>query len=211
MKVTVISTKKKIVDYKTVKLIVGKFTVTEEYENGVMIDQKWSIKGGFKTTHPTAYEPDRLRFSYYEDLSFLDYQKPINVADCDVFETKPSFITNWNNFKGLSHVFCFWLSMDGYIYNINKKTPMPMWRYQDYIGGLTSKYYRNLPELLEEISKADYIKNAKIIKIPYYSGGGEAIGFEYKTSKKLMSYSTNAALNKFEKIIKKYRKPSRDI
>ena len=35
--------------------------------------------------------------------------------------------------------------------------------------------------------------------------------YKEQTSKKLMSYSTNAALNKFEKIIKKYRKPSRDI
>ena len=69
MQVKVKSERTKRTEYKTVKLEVGKFIVTDSYTDGKLTDQAWSIKGGFKATHPTAYEPKHLQFSYYEDIS----------------------------------------------------------------------------------------------------------------------------------------------
>ena len=80
MKTTVLSDRTKTVKYRTVKLKVGKFTVTERYENGKLKAQEWSLEGGFQQIHKNAYEPNRLRFAYYEDNSFLESEGTWCVA-----------------------------------------------------------------------------------------------------------------------------------
>lgn len=204
MKIATISDKTKTVKYRTVKLKVGRFVVTDSYTGDELVKQEWSIKGGFKTTHKNAYDHKDLRFGYYEDTNFLN--------DLDVFGDywdtipAPTLITDWDEFNGFDHVLCIWLGMDGNIYRIDRATPIPVWRYQDYIGGFTSKEYKNLPELKRLLESLSFTRNVHIMKIPHYNGGGKAVEFEYKYHTKIMDYSYNITQLQVRKIAAKFKK-----
>jgi len=209
MKTLTVSDKTKVVEYRTVKLKIGKFRVTESYTDGELTDQEWSVTGGFKNTHKQAYEPKTLKFHYYEDISFLNSEHLSNTDEYHKNVPWPELITDWDTFKGFDHVLCIWIGMDGNIYRIDRATPIRVWRYQDYIGGFSSDRYHHLPELKAELEALDFIRNAKIVNIPHWNGGGTAVEFEYKTYvplfKNCLITNPHAA-----KIAKKFKRPDAD-
>lgn len=206
MKTTVVTDKTKVTEYRTVKLKVGKFTVTEGYTDGELANQVWSIVGGFKNTHKIAYEPKHLSFVYYDDISFLD--SDMNAHDRDYYKIVPesTLITDWNDFKGFNHVLCLWIGMDGNMYRIDRATPIAVWRSQDYIGGFSEKYYRDLPELQKELDALEFVRSTEIMQIPYYNGGGQAIEFEYKLPVRVWNTQHKITNPLIAKIAKKYKK-----
>ena len=71
--------------------------------------------------------------------------------------------------------------MDGNVYSLGETPIIPFWRHKHYVGSFTIKYF-NLKEVLEELNKLDFIRNAEIIDIPYYNVDGgidKAIEFDY--------------------------------
>lgn len=178
----IISRKSTTVTYETVKVAYDKFTITESYTDDKLVGQAWSVKGGFKTTHPSAYEPKRMHFDYYEDIGFLNSEKN---SDCGGEFYKdvpaPTFV-DWDNFKGLSHVLCDHLGMDGNIYRVDKPNPLKLWRHQDYIGGFCNRDY-DLNQVVVALKRRTWIRNIEIVDIPYYNrdeGRTKAVEFDYK-------------------------------
>jgi hypothetical protein len=210
MRTLVVSDKTKVVRYRTVKLKVGKFTVIESYTDGELTAQDWSVVGGFKNTHKKAYEPKRLYFQYYEDISFLDSDLLSNTQAYYDVVPKPILVTDWDNFKGLNHVICNWTGMDSNIYRIDRATPISTWRYQDYIGGFSGNRYHILRELKEELETLHFIRNVVIVDIPHYNGGGKAVEFEYKTSVRMFDSCSQISNTEVAKIAKKYRRKEYD-
>ena len=201
MKVETISDRTKIVRNRTVKLQVGKFTVTEKYQNGKLINQTW---GGYEDVHKGVIERGSMRFAYYDDISFLGsddlIENPQQVP-------KPTLVHDWDEFKGFKHVMCLWMSMDGNIYRINSKTPIAVWRSQCWIGGFTSEYYHSLEELAETINKLPFIRNAKVIDVPQYDDDDprRAVEFEYKYPTRIMEHSVAIDHGTLRKVTKKFR------
>ena len=210
MKPKILSDKTKVVEYRTVKLKLGKFKVTEGYTDGKLTTQEWSVVGGFKNTHRKAYEPQRLNFQYYEDISILDSDHLSNTDAYYKEMPKPVLIEDWNIFRGFDHVLCFWNNMDGNIYRIDRATPISTWRYQDYIGGFSGNRYHVLLELKEELETLDFIRNDVIVDIPHYNGGGKAVEFEYKTTVRMFDSASQISNAEVAKIGKKYRRKDYD-
>ena len=209
MRTLVVSDKTKVVEYRTVKLKIGKFLITESYTDGELTTQKWSVTGGFKNTHKQAYEPKRLNFQYYEDISFLDSEHLSNTDAYYESVPDPVLVTDWDTFRGFDHVLCIWIGMDGNIYRIDRATPISVWRYQDYIGGFSSDRYHHLYEFREELESLNFIRNAKIVDIPHYNGGGTAIELEYKTTLSLI-HNCQITNSHVAKIAKKFKRPDAD-
>ena len=207
MKATVLSNKTKTVVYRTEKLKVGKFTVTNGYTDEVLVSQNWSIKGGFKNTHKSVHDPKSLHFHYYDDISFLDSDEPTGYTDWYKIIPKNTLVEDWDTFKGLDHVLCIWVSMDGNIYRIDRATPIPTWRHQDYTGGFQGDRYRKLSELAEELKAIDFIRNVEIIDVPYYNGGGKAVEFDYKLPVRVFDTACRVNNPLVRKIANKYLKP----
>ena len=210
MKITTISDKTKTTEYRTVKLkLDGGVTVTEGYVDGKLASQVWGMVGGFKKLYKKVYEANNMFFQYYEDISWLDSELTINMSDSRWYDEQPEpvLITDWDTFKGFDHVICDRTGYEGNIYSLGKVTPIPMWRRQDYIGGFTSEMYRNLPELQNELAALPFIRNAEMMDIPYYNGGGRAIEFEYKLPVRVWDSGWNIENPQVAKIAKKYLKP----
>lgn len=182
-KPSLLSTKENTVIYKEVKLTYGKdFIITEHYENDVLKDQYWTTKIGLEKSHPTMYRPDLAKFYYYEDISFLDSEKCINLESSLGNLPKATLIKDWSDFKGLNHVLLSWVGMDGNVYRIDETEPIPLWREQDYISGITNENY-DLNEAKKIIKKLSWVRNVKIRAIPYYNCSrncDEFLGFDYK-------------------------------
>jgi hypothetical protein len=206
MRTLVVSDKVKAVEYRTIKLKLGKFVVTESYTDGKLTAQDWSVAGGFKNTHKKAYTPNDLYFQYYEDISFLDSEYVCGTEEYYDELPNPTLITDWDNFRGFNHVLCLWISMDGNIYRIDRTTPISMWRYQDYIGGFTGDKYQPLPKLKKELETLDFIRNVKIIDIPSYNGGGKAIELEYKATVNIFDTAFQISNTKVANIAKKFKR-----
>lgn len=183
MKPKVISDKTVIIKNRTLKLRVGKFIVKEFYVNDKLSSQEWSVEGGFKTTHPSAYNPQHMYFRYYENIDFLSSDKVFDYKDTITILDASSLVLDWNNFKGLDHVICDYTAIDGNIYKINKPEPIPRWRYQGYIGSFGNDHY-DLEKVKKILESKKWIRNVKIIDVPYYNQTNKynkAIEFEYKT------------------------------
>jgi hypothetical protein len=176
---------------------VDKFIVEELYTNDVLVSQNWSVKGGFETTHPTAYEPKYMKFGYYEDTSFLNSDECSNYLDYYKLIPKPSMILDWNKLESLDNILSISLPMDGNIYRINDPNPIPLWRHEDYIGSFYNDAY-DLDQVVKVLSKKNWIRNIEIIEIPYYNrddnqifavpsrrfGPTHAVEFDYKLPSK---------------------------
>ena len=177
----VLSETKKVVTYKTRILSVDRFKVTESYSDDILVEQSWSVDGGFSTTHPNVYEANHLRFFYYKDISFLNSDFCSNDINFLSEIPSPSLINDWNSLN-LDHVICIYTSIDGNIYRINSPNPVDVWHSQDYIGGLCNDKY-DLPRLLKKLKKTNGIRNANIENIPHYNcedGCTKGIYLEYK-------------------------------
>jgi hypothetical protein len=188
MKVVVKSNRIKTVVYRTKTLSVDKFTVVELYTDDVLIEQKWSVKGGFKQTHPLAYEPKYMRFAFYHDVSFLNSDKCSNFMEFESLIPQPTMVLDWDKFDNLDQILCIYLGMDGNIYRINDPQPIPMWRYFDYIFSFTNEDY-DLDKVVKILEKKKWIRNIKVIEIPYYNKEDDkthAVEFEYKLPSKSM-------------------------
>lgn len=166
---------------RTVVLEVKGFKVTEIYVNGKLSSQRWKSNG-----HKDVYEPSTLYFEYYDDISFLSSD---DVIDYITFYDKipePSLVRDWKKFKGLDHVLCVRLGMDGNIYRIDKETPIAMWRHHDYIGGICNDKY-DLEKAAKVLRKKSWIRSVEIKEIPYYNqeeGHTHAVEFDYKLPSK---------------------------
>lgn len=190
MKIKIQSDRTKTVKYRTVKTIVSdeinhEFIVTDQFKDQKHIDQSWSIKTGWKEIYPNAYEPQYMQFKYYDDISYL---KEANIHTKGFKFPKPSFITDWDSFKGFDHVLCNYIGMDGNVYVLNSSYPIPLWRHFDYISGITNEDY-DLEKAKEIIESMKDIKNVKIIAIPYYNQSEElteGLVFDYKSPSKKM-------------------------
>jgi hypothetical protein len=186
MKIEIKSDKTKTIDYRTRKIKVDKFIVVEQYANDVLTSQTWNIKGGFKITHPEAYESHNLRFAYYENIDFLKSNSCVNYDNFDDEIPDPTLIINWNNFTKLDNVLCDWLGMDGNIYRITDPKPIALWRRQDYISSFSNDEY-DLGVVVKILKKKRWIRNIKIVDIPYYNrynGETNAVEFDYKLPSK---------------------------
>lgn len=185
MNIKVLSDNSETVVYRTRVLNVDKFTVTEKYKDDILTDQIWSVKGGFKKTHQEAYEPSYMHFDYYEDISFLDSEECYFTDKFREQIPNRSFVLDWDLFKkeDLNKVLCIYINMDGNIYRINNPKPVLLWRKQEYIGGFRNDVY-DLEKLFEIFTKISWMRNVKIIDIPYYNvdTATKAIEFEYKSS-----------------------------
>ncbi len=206
MRTVIVSDKVKVVEYRTVKIKLGKFIVTESYTDGELITQNWSIVGGFKNTHKKAYEANDLYFQYYEDISFLDSEYVCGSEEYYDEVPNPTLITDWDNFRGFNHVLCLWIGMDGNIYRIDRTTPISTWRRQDSIGGFSGDGYHHLPEFKKELETLDFIRNVKIIDIPSYNGGGKAIELEYKATDSMFNTALQLSNTKVGNIAKKFKR-----
>lgn len=184
MKPKIISTRKKTTVYKTVKLDLGKYIVTEQYQNDVLKGQEWKTKEGFEKTHPVAYEPKNMYFQYYEDISFLESDDCLDSSMYYKNFPKSKLIEDWDNFKGFNHVLFIGIAWDGNIYRIDKPDPIPFWRHKHYISGICSAEY-DLKKAIKVLEKKKWIRNIEIIDVPYYNAdscGSRAIEFDYKLS-----------------------------
>lgn len=184
MKTTIVSDKTKTIINRTLKLKVGKFIVTESYTNSKLISQEWSIDGGFGKTHRSAYNSKDLYFQYYENIDFLISDICSNTMR--FYNTLPeySLVKDWNEFKGFNHVLSINVGIDGNIYRIDKSTPIEIWRFKDSISSFTNKKY-NLLDVKKDLESKKWIRNVRIVNIPYYNcqdDETEAIEFEYKAS-----------------------------
>jgi len=196
METKVIYTVCKTVEYKSVKLKVCNFTVLSSYTDGKLTSQLWSVKYGFKTTHPNAFEANNMRFAYYEDISFLNSETNSNLIGFYDEIPEPTLIENWAEFKGFDHVLSVRLSMDGNIYKINDPQPVSLWRHQDYLWGFCNNKY-DLNKVESFLKRKSWIRDVKQIEIPYYDSEDDktrAVVFDYKLpsykdfTKKLGSY-----------------------
>ena len=182
MEIRVTSTACKTVEYKIVKLKVGSFTVRSSYTDEKLTSQSWSVRYGFKNTHPNAFEANKMHFAYYEDISFLNSESNSNLISFYDEIPEPTLIENWDEFKGFDHVLCVYLSMDGNIYKINDPKPVPLWRHQDYIGGFCNDKY-DLNKVESFLKRKGWVRNVKQIEIPYYNRDDDttrAVVFDYK-------------------------------
>ena len=182
MRTQIQSDKTNTVEYRKIKLKVGKFTVVESYISGKLVGQDWSVPGGFSSTHPIAYKPKNLYFQYYDDISFLKSEDCCNYQDFYKQIPKHSLITDWSIFSDFSHILCVHLGMDGCIYRIDQKNPIPLWRHKDYIGGFTNRDY-NLKKVVTKLNRKKWIRDIKIVDIPYYNQDHEetkSVEFDYK-------------------------------
>ena len=210
MKTSVLSLTEKVVKYQTVELqLDGNITVIVSYVDGEITAQEWCMDGGFGNFYKKAYQPNTMRFAYYEDCDWLDSELCTNTGDSTWYDEipKPTLITDWDTFKGFDNVICQRVSMDGNLYRLGDRTPIAVWRRQDYIGGFTSKTYRNLSEFQNELASLPFIRNTELLDIPYYNGGGRGLEFEYKLSHKLWSNHWDIVNTQVARIAKKYKKP----
>jgi hypothetical protein len=182
--ITEISTKTKTYTETVKTLKVDQFVVTEVYLNTTLTKQIWSVDGGFNTTHPEAYEPKKLYFSYYDDISFLDSDFVCNSHEFYYTMPESELITDWDKFKGLEHMLCVHLGSDGNIYRINDHVPIPLWRSQGYIGGFHSAEY-DLNLVVDILKSFDFIRNITTVDVPWYNRSYDterAVIFDYKLS-----------------------------
>ena len=203
MKVT--SSKTRTVEYRTDVRSDGQFSCREEFADGELISQHWSVKGGFKKSHPTAYEPTRLHFNYYPDIEWLNTEVNSNQQAIYDILPEPELITDWDEFKGFDHLLCVYLGMDGNIYRINTPDPVPLWRKQDYIGGFREEDYTNIVAMAKELEEVEFIRNVEIIQVPHYNGGGRAIEFDYRLADKLIDFNYVIAVPEVAAIAERYR------
>ena len=169
------------IEHKTVT-IDNCIEVKEKYVDGELQSQEWKTRQGFAQSHPEAYEPELMHFAYYEDISFLESLSCVNYMDYYQEIPEPTFITDWSTFKGLDHVVCIHLGMDGCIYQINKPEPISLWRRKDYIAGFQNNEFK-LKWVMEQLETIDWIRNIEIVDIPYYNqhdGATQAVEFEYR-------------------------------
>ncbi|MFW9881902.1 MAG: hypothetical protein ACFFG0_53240 [Candidatus Thorarchaeota archaeon] len=185
MKIETISEKTRTTKTTIKKLKIGRFIIIETYKNGKLVFQEWTVEGGFKKSHPNAYEPKSMFFKYYDDISFLNSESNTNQMSFYDEIPKEQLIKDWSNFKGFDHVLCIYLGMDGFIYRIDKPNPIPMWRHKDYISSFDNKHF-DLDMVVKKLKRFKWIRNIKIVKIPYYNVFDEAthaVEFDYKYTK----------------------------
>lgn len=199
-----ILTKKKIqtVEYKHLTFKMGDFTLKEIYTDGVLTSQEWLTPTEKMTHFKWAYEPKRIYFKYYPDISFLD--KVID-GDIDAFYSANSDMVDSSGDIDLSHVLCNYIHMDSTFFNLKDRAPISFWKKQDYIGGITNEDF-DLNLVLAKMKKSDKIRNASIKNIPYYNAEknrNKFIEFEYFSALKMtpMYDSKNCIRSKSEIIV----------
>lgn len=169
MNPTVTRDRTKIQKLRKRTLSFGDIKVYEEFLDCELIQQRWARKGGFKKFYPGVYEASKFDFHYYPDISFLESDAPSNFMSFYDEIPDPVMVTDWDEFKGLNHVLCNWLGMNGCIYSIEEPGPVPLWYYADYIGGVTNDEYDDLDGIVNEMSKFSDLKNVSIKEIPWYN------------------------------------------
>lgn len=164
----------------------GDYLLSQTLLNGEVVEQWFSTKKP-EQSHPFTYEPDTGNFKYYEDTSFLESQDLNLCKDGEIWELLPEKETVIDISEvesvDLNKVLLIHVSMDGRIYKINSKYPLPIWEGCDYIeGGYTDKYY-DLSKVVKRLKSLDFVKNIETVTIPIYNqfdGSTKAVQFDYK-------------------------------
>lgn len=112
-----------------------------------------------------------FRYYYYPNLSsFMDNND--YVAFCPNQDFYDFALDNptidIENFTDWQDVYCFNVSIDGFIYHIWKEEPISIPIYCDYIGGYTNKDY-DLKKCMEHLSRNPNVSELEIEEIPYYN------------------------------------------
>lgn len=176
----VLSTRNKITKTTTIRRQINNIIVVDILVNGVLKNQEWKTKEGFKKSHPNT-ELNYLYFRYYDDISFLDSETPTNYSNFHKEIPTNSIIEDWSKFKGPDHILSISLYGDGNIYKITDSEPIPMWRKYSYLSPVGSDKY-DLDKALKVLNKKKWIKNAHIVTAEYYLelNCSEYIEFDYK-------------------------------
>lgn len=163
--------------------------------NDVITNQVWQRnKPGF---HQCNYQPERLRFYYYENLDFLDQDGPVNT----IRWVYPSYavIKDLKDFNEVDHLFAIWVEIDGNIYQIDKPYPLSVWRFKDYIAaGITNKDF-NLKMAYQILRGNPNVRGVKIEDIPSYNrdeGRSKFVSFEYRLTDEQIRLITDEGLSK---------------
>ena len=185
MKISIISDIEVKKTYRTVTAKFDEYIIHESYENDVLTNQFLTTENP-KKSHPTAYEATRMRFYYYENIDFLNSEENCNHMSFYDLIPKSTIIKDWDKFNKIDNILCEYLGMDGCIYRINQKDPVPLWRSRDYIGGFCNDKY-NLDKVVDILKNKSWARNVKIEKIPYYNqdeGRTKYVSFDYKLPSK---------------------------
>ena len=159
------------------------FLMEERVENGSVVCQSFKTKYP-NETHPFTYESDKIKFYYLPEIPLDDVENIHFLSDekleSDTFKPKivdPESFDDWDN------VFCpWWTGMDGHVWKILDKYPIPVWMSQDYIGGFCEAEH-NLKKVREKLERIEWVRNIRVDPIGWYnqdSSGREGLYFEYK-------------------------------
>jgi hypothetical protein len=163
----------------------NKYICTESVLNGKLVDQYWQ-----PVKRPKGYQPDRMIFHYYPNPEkFLEQEADINTMNWKEPDEKSiKLLDNIVDFADFDKLYCLWIGMDGNIYRIDDEYPIPVWRYQDYISGVTNEYF-DLKKAEEVLRSCDFVRNVKWFNIPSYNctdSCNAAVEFSYKLPTKFI-------------------------
>lgn len=164
----------------------GDYLFNQTLLNGEVVEQWFSTKN-LEQSHPFTYKSDTGHFKYYEDTSFLESQD-LNLCIYQMtwkLLPKKETIIDISEVESvdLNKVLLINISVDGRIYKINSKYPLPIWEGCNYTdGGYKNKYY-NLSDVVKRLKSLDFVKNIETVSIPIYNqfdGSTAAVQFDYK-------------------------------
>lgn len=162
----------------------GNLLCFELRKNDRIIDQYWKTKNP-KESHPYTYESEGSRFYYWGAPTFLESDKCANVEGYfNEIPENPTFVDP-ETFSDFDDLLCIHLQYDGYIYRITDPTPVPLWTYVDYIGGICNDNF-DLTEARKSLEQFDFVRNIHLGTIPHYSQESDRtkyLSFDYKLSR----------------------------
>lgn len=177
------------------------YILVEELKDTKITKQYFQTKDPSKS-HPYSYENKSMKFFYYKDIINKLNNLTLNFCSDEFFDwlSEPDTI-NPKSFNDWENVVCIWSGMDGHLWKINDKYPIPGLIHQNYIGGFTDKYF-DLNKVKSTLEKFSWVSNVEIIDIPYYNrdSGNQAVEFDYKAPIEMIKeiYSKNQSGMFFE-------------
>lgn len=187
MKLEILSDVETKTTYRNIKAKFKNIIISEYHKDGALESQFFTTDNP-KESHPSAYEPERMRFYYYSNTDFLQSEENCNFVSFYYLIPKPTVVADWSKFNDIDieNILCDYLGNDGCVYKISQPDPIPLWRNKDYIGGFDNGDY-DLGEVSKILKGFDWTRNVKIEGIPYYNQDDEKtkfVSFDYKLPSK---------------------------
>lgn len=170
------------------------YILVESLQNGKIVKQQFGTKNPPKS-HPYSSKNWGMKFLYYKDIINKLKDLTLNFSSNTFFDWLPKpDIINPDSFNDWENVVCVWSAMDGHVWKINDKYPIPGLKRQTYIGGFTDKYF-DLNKVKSTLEKLSWVSDIEIVDIPYYNqdSGNQAVEFDYKAPIEIIKeiYSKN--------------------